>query len=641
MSEALRPARIDFSDARAPRSLDFDDVYHPRAGASAQARHVFLAGNDLPARWSHRARFVILETGFGLGHNFLAAWAAWRDDPQRCEHLWFVSIEKHPPVSADLRRAHADSPLPELAAALIDAWPPLTPDLHALEFEDGRVSLRLALGDIGNWLPELMLSADAFFLDGFAPSKNPAMWSPQVLHRLRHLAAPDATASTWSVARPVRDGLVDAGFAVERHGGFDTKREMLTARFAPRFALRVPPGRQFGRTGVTAVVGAGLAGAAAARALRRHGVQAAVFEQAPSVAASASGNPGGLLHGVVHADDGPYARWHRAAYLHSARLLGPPLADRAVAGALSGLLRLEQSMSFESMCERVERLALPNDYVIAVDAASASERAGIALSRPAWLYPGGGWVDAGAVVRAWLGDLAIETRCGARVERLQATPEGRWQLIDVRGRCLTEADHVVLANAQDAQRLAGVSLGPTRSTRGQITVIPASAAGCPRTALPLAGSGYLLTLPSGDVLCGATSDVDDPDPAVRDSDHRRNLDALGATIGRPLDLVPGQLTGRVAWRLSTSDRLPLVGELPRDDGNPSVRPDQPRFLPRRAGLHLLGALGSRGIAQSALAGEIVASWISASPMPVGRSTLDAVDVARHLARAWRFKSSGA
>jgi tRNA 5-methylaminomethyl-2-thiouridine biosynthesis bifunctional protein len=143
------------------------------------------------------------------------------------------------------------------------------------------------------------------------------------------------------------------------------------------------------------------------------------------------------------------------------------------------------------------------------------------------------------------------------------------------------------------------------------------------------------------VLCGATSDVDDPDPAVRDSDHRRNLDALGATIGRPLDLVPGQLTGRVAWRLSTSDRLPLVGGLPCDDGNPSVRPDQPRFVPRRAGLHVLGALGSRGIAQSALAGEIVASWISASPMPVGGSTLDAMDVARHLARAWRFRSSGA
>src|SRR5262245_66170071 len=122
MSAPLRPARIDFSDAAAPSAPDYDDVYHARGGAFAQARHVFLAGNGLPQRWAGRAHFVILETGFGLGHNFLATWAAWRDDAARCEHLWFVSIDKHPPTLADLQRVHDSSPEPAPARQLVAPW---------------------------------------------------------------------------------------------------------------------------------------------------------------------------------------------------------------------------------------------------------------------------------------------------------------------------------------------------------------------------------------------------------------------------------------------------------------------------------------------------------------------------------------
>ncbi|HSW22517.1 MAG TPA: tRNA (5-methylaminomethyl-2-thiouridine)(34)-methyltransferase MnmD, partial [Burkholderiaceae bacterium] len=205
MNEPLRPARVDFSDASAPRATDYDDVYHPRGGAFAQARHVFLAGNGLPQRWAGRAHFVILETGFGLGHNFLATWAGWRDDRERCGHLWFLSVDKHPLQAGDMRRAHAHSAEPALARELIDAWPPLTPDLHRRDFAAGRVHLLLAFGDLATWLPQWVAQVDAFYLDGFAPAKNPAMWEPRVLQRLDRLAAVGATAATWSSARVVRE----------------------------------------------------------------------------------------------------------------------------------------------------------------------------------------------------------------------------------------------------------------------------------------------------------------------------------------------------------------------------------------------------------------------------------------------------
>ena len=105
-------AVVDFSDPAATRAPAYDDVYHPRSGAFEQARQVFLAGNGLPERWQGRARFAVLETGFGLGNNFLATWAAWHDDAERCERLHYLSLEKHPLSREDLARALAHSPFP-------------------------------------------------------------------------------------------------------------------------------------------------------------------------------------------------------------------------------------------------------------------------------------------------------------------------------------------------------------------------------------------------------------------------------------------------------------------------------------------------------------------------------------------------
>lgn len=229
--EPITAARIDFTDPAAPQASDFGDVYHARAGAFAQAQHVFLAGNGLPARWAGRSRFTVLETGFGLGNNFLATWAAWRDDPARCEELWFVSIEKHPLLRRDLERAHNASPQPELAMQLTAAWPELIPGTHELRFEQERVRLLLAFGDAAAMLAQLAVRADAIYLDGFSPARNPDMWSPHLLRHLPGLANEGCTVSTWSVAREMRDALASGGFEVRKAPGFAEKRHMTVGRF--------------------------------------------------------------------------------------------------------------------------------------------------------------------------------------------------------------------------------------------------------------------------------------------------------------------------------------------------------------------------------------------------------------------------
>ncbi|MCU7369827.1 FAD-dependent 5-carboxymethylaminomethyl-2-thiouridine(34) oxidoreductase MnmC [Paucibacter sp. O1-1] len=627
-TQPILPARVDFSDAAAPAAPEFGDIYHARAGAFGQARHVFLGGNGLPQRWAGQARFVILETGFGLGSNFLASWAAWREDPARCERLFFISIEKHPLRREDMARAHATSPEPALAAELLAAWPPLTPNLHNLSFEGGRVQLLLALGDVRDWLKTLVAEVDAIYLDGFAPARNPAMWDGYTLKLLARLAKPGASASTWSTAPAVIEGLSAAGFAVEKRPGFAKKGRMSVARFAPRHLLQRPAARQALAPAAreVLVIGAGLAGAACAWALRREGLGCTVLDSHAAVAQGSSGNPGGLFHGTLNPDDGLHARFNRAAALATGRALAEL---PALPWLQRGLLRLEAERDIARMRAQIARLGLPEDYVQALDAEAAQALAGLAHGRPAWFYPGGGALPPADYVRALLGDTPL--RLGRRIASLRPGGAG-WRALDEDGALLAEAPAVVLAGGHLSLRLLqdlapDLALPLTRQ-RGQISHL---AQATPLPALPLAGAGYALADGAGGLWCGATSQDEDDDPALRPADQRRNLEQW-AELARLPEVPEAALSGRVGWRLLAPDRLPLVGGLPL---GPQGREDQPRLLPRLPGLLLCSALGSRGISWAALCGQVAAAQLTGAPLPLEADLLDAIDPARFRVRESR------
>lgn len=232
----IDPACLSLSADGTPFSETYGDVYHSAAGGHAQARHVFLAGNDLPGRWRGRADFTILETGFGLGLNFMATWLAWRNDVERSQTLHFISVEKHPFAVSDLALAQTAWPeFAELAAMLRQHWPPLVAGEHTIRLEGGRLVLRLVFGDAVEALPRLEAAADAFYLDGFSPAKNPELWSPTLFKSLARLAKPAATLATWSVAGYVRQALIGAGFFVKKAPGFAGKWQMLTGKFGEPF----------------------------------------------------------------------------------------------------------------------------------------------------------------------------------------------------------------------------------------------------------------------------------------------------------------------------------------------------------------------------------------------------------------------
>lgn len=658
-----------------PYSPQYEDLYHPEAGAWAQAEQVFMQGNGLPTRWQGRHRFVILETGFGLGNNFLATWAAWRRDPQRCERLIFISIEKHPLVRADLARVHderIESSRAEearaLAARLVQAWPPLTPGLHTLDFDEphldaarpgARVSLMLCLGDVTELLPGLVASVDAFYLDGFAPSRNPEMWDPRWLTRLGRWAAHGATAATWSVARPLREALSKAGFQVSRNPGFGSKRDRISAVYAPHFQPPPLPGGLWPEPSApdrhAVVIGAGLAGCAAAWALTREGWRVTLMDRRDAPAGEASGNPGGLFHSIVHGSDGVHARAHRTAALHAFGVLAPWIATGQVRGQCLGLLRLDAHQKDAEAAALLERLNLPPDHVRWLDRAEASALSGVPLDTGGWWFAQAGWVNPADYARKLMAEAQstglLTWRGGTCVDRLDRAASGHWQVLDAQAQVLAEAGVVVLAQAMGVQELlgrspalAGCAMPPLSASRGQITALQASSwPGARMPRIPVAGNGYVLSLDPETMLCGATAHLDDATPHLRAEDHAHNLhqaQRLGALpAGSPDGLQPCALSGRVGWRASTPDRLPLVGALPLKAADGMRQRDQARLIPRQrseqGGIFLMTGLGSRGITWSALAGRLLAHWVAGTPCPLPSDLRDALDPGRFEARLAR------
>lgn len=597
------------SPAIAPVTPGQRSIWRPEDDAA------FMAAHGLPARWQRRERFVMLATSFGAGHRFLAAWQAWQQDPARGERLVFVAVEPQPLHRDDLARAHDSSPLAALASQLVDRWPPLTAGLHTLAFEAGRVTLLLGLGALRPLLRELVLLADAVCLDGAGPP-----WDTHLLKRISRLAAPGATATAHSDDPGLHAGLAAAGFALD-----PAARQtpgLLRARFAPRHPVQRPAGREALAPSAkrAVIIGAGLAGAACALALSRQGVACTVLDARPGPAQASSGNPAGLFHGTVNPDDGPHARFNRAAALGTQALL----AELGLPHQ-RGLLRLETRLTPDRMSD------VPG-YVQAMAAAEASARAGTALAYPAWFYPGGGALDPGAYTRALLAASGAMLRLDMPVAGLQRQA-GTWQLLDGAGSVIDAAELLVLAGGHGQMPLLN-TLGPLGQglvvQRGQLSHL-GPAPWCP--GVPVAGEGYAIADGQGGVWCGATTQDGDMDPALRLVDQTDNLTRYARLAGLAEAPAGLPLAGRVGWRLIAPDRLPLIGGIAA--AGPGAEADQLRLRPRQPGLVVCTGFASRGIGWAALAGQIVAALATGAPVPLEAELLDAVDPLRFALRRAR------
>lgn len=617
--QPLVPVAASFSADGTLYSPQFDDVYASSQGALAQAQHVFLNGNDLPERWSKSGCFTIVETGFGAGLNFLATWRALKECTAGDTRLRFVSVEKHPFHRQDLGRIHERYPqLQELSAQLRERYPPLLPGFHRLHFDDGRVTLTLLFGDAALMLHQLQARADAFFLDGFAPSKNPQMWSKDIFAELARLANPDATLATYTVAAAVCHGLTEAGFEVEKRAGFANKREMLCGRFRGAAAHATLRNEK-----QAIVIGAGLAGTACTQRLAQRGWGVQLIERHQAPAQDASGNPAGLLRPVFSLDWNTHSRFTSAAFLYATR--HQVALEKAGVGPIhgeGGVLQLARDAShFDKQQRIIEQFSLSADLVKVVHAGEAAELAGVPVAGPACWFPQAVWASPASMCRSNLDNSGgwVSYHYGRDVAALRRTG-GRWDVLDGAGEVLASAPVVVLANANMALRFSQAAWLPLRPVRGQISLMREQPGRNLRIAV--CREGYVTPAIDGAHCIGASFNEEMDEPNMRTEDHVANLQRLEAMLpGFGGGITPEALGGRVAFRGMSFDRLPVVGAL-LDPGLPDTI-DQD-------GLFACLAMGSRGMTWAALSAEIVASRVTGEPMPVESSLLKALDPVRFL-----------
>ena len=586
---ALEPARWQVNDEGEIFSLLYGDVYASRHGAWSQAQSVFVDGCEMPSRWVSSRCVRVLETGFGLGINFLTTWASHKASASSAR-LQYVAIENHPftaqDLSAVLKISLANLPASlapfghELADRLIAQWPPLISGFHSLPLDD-QTTLTLVFGDVDKALDSLHGRFDAFYLDGFAPECNAAMWSSSVMKRLAELAAPGAIAATWCVANTVEHAIKEAGLAVNKQAGLNGNHEFLTAYWPEKFVEpHVLPES-------VVVIGAGIAGAGVARQLASRGVSVTLIER-DQPACGASGNPVAVVRPEPGGADNVIAEFSAAGVGWLRRWLS--VYGQSVPHDFCGAVRLLRDQRRHDKLAAYA-LTVPDEWLHELSNSDASALCGQTVAAEAFLLPQAGWVDPKALVAALIDHPLIEVKSAAEVTQLTPMSADLW-CVRLSNDEEIHTRHVVLATAF-ADLLPAV-LG-VASARGQLSLLPERADKSLRAIV--CRDGYITPAINGMHTIGATIQYEDHDGNSRSEDDLDNFHRLQRLLPEFASNANELLGGRVSWRGTTQDRLPLVGKIAE-------------------GLYASIGHGSRGVACAPWCAEFLVTMMMDEPLPI-------------------------
>lgn len=639
----ITTACLDWNNQGTPVAAAFGDVYFSNDDGLAETHYVFLAQNDLPHRWlTHdRPLFVVAETGFGTGLNVLATWQAFieyrQQHPQgNAQRLHMISVEKYPLTHPDLKQALSQwRELSTLSERLLAEYPLAINGCHRL-WLDEYVSLDLWLGDVAEVLPNIESGlagiVDAWYLDGFAPSKNPQMWTPSLFQQLARLARNNATLATFTAATLVRLGLTAAGFNIRRVKGFRKKREMLAGVLQKNQRLPYAAPwfwRRPGRVGHAVIVGAGIAGASLAHALTRRGQRVTLLEQHDSFAQGASGNRQAGVYPLLNGDHDQVSQFYLQAFLYARRTLPALMARHNVAHDWCGVVQLAYDESSRTKLDKLQNSYFPDALLHPLTAEQANTRTGIQVDLAGIEYPLGGWICPFELTEALLAEAhltgLLDIRYQTQVQALAAQGE-QWRVKTQAGEIL--ADNVILANSHQLLEFSQTQDLAVSAVRGQVNYQPSCALLTPLKTV-VCYQGYL-TPAWQDLHCiGASYGREQHDSGYSEIDEQENHQKLLHTLPVLNTLASAPGSGRVSVRATCRDHLPMVGAAP----DKARQLDQFDKLQRRkaqavplaedhAGLYVLSGLGSRGVCSAPLLAELLAAQLCDEPYPLARPLLD-------------------
>ena len=707
----LTEANIEWNEQNQPISSTFGDVYFSRTSGIEETEYVFMAQNGLLERWNTISEdlnnhcFTIGETGFGTGLNFLVAAKTWLEQTDSGT-LHFVSVEKFPLSKPDLQKSLSLWPefctklakeqpdkkpsdeLTNLIKCLLDQYPPAVAGIHRLSLANNRIVLTLMYGDAEKMFSSLQGSdhplfnrhgnptIDAWFLDGFAPAKNPEMWTEKLFQAIANLSNSNTTFSTFTAAGVVRRGLTDVGFEVEKVPGFGHKREMLKGKFKyeamlgakenrdkdwqpatfnsphqPPWYLQLSPKT---RPENAIVIGGGIAGCSTAKALAERGVAVTLLERHDNLAQEASGNPQGILYPKLSIGDSLLSHFGLMALLnvsryHTVLLDENSLSDKRNLGQRCGVLVLPKSekdqLEFKQIAQR-----FPQELVQLLEGNQLDQKAGLPLENTIGLFfPHLGWINPPISCQLLVDHPLIQVK-KAEVEEI--IYEGNtWQALDSQGSLLSSAQTLVIACGFDSSRFHQTQHLPLKKIRGQITNLPTTAQS-EKLQTVLCGEGYIAPSINGTHTLGATYNFGETSTDISITDHQKNLEQLATTDQGMANAITDttvetisqisleKLSGRAAFRCTTPDYLPIAGPAPKLESyvenyqllKKNARSHIPIAGECWPGLYLNIGHGSRGLSYAPLCAEFVASHACNEIPPLELDLRQAIHPGRFIIR---------
>lgn len=659
----IQHAKIHFNQENTPVSDKFDDVYFSNQDGLAETHYVFLEGNQLWERWVNyqEAHFVIAETGFGTGLNFFAVTTLFREFRQKhpdspLKRLYFISFEKYPLLLDALQQAHLAYPqFSHLAQHLQQHW--LNPIQGCYRFHFDETTLDLWFGDVSENLPQLgdymNDKIDAWFLDGFAPSKNPDMWNEQLYQQMFRFTKPQGTFATFTAASAVRKGLENAGFDMTKRKGFGKKRECLsgqktqekpTVLSAPWFHSQPA---NLNKQDI-AIIGGGIASLCTAISLVKRGAKITIYCEAEQTALNASGNKQGAFYPQLSDDNDRNIRFYIHAFAYGHQFLQWAIQQQIkFEHEFCGVALCAYNEKAESKLNKIAELNLPSDLYQSLSQSELSEKVGLPLPFGGAFIPQGAWLAPRQLVQhtfAFLEKQGVQIKTLQKVTALSQTENG-WQITTAENKTFCH-EVVVLANGHKLTDFEQTQKLPLYPVRGQVSQIPTSA-NLLKLKTVLCYDGYLTPVDQAKAShCIGASHV--RDNATREfslTEQQENQQKIQQNIPeewtKEVD-TSGNLA-RVGVRCSVRDLTPMMGAVPHFSAQ-QVQYQNLFNLRRRKqpieqaenypNLYLIGALGSRGLTSAPFLGETLASLIYGEPLPMSEDLIHNLMPNRSWVRRW-------
>jgi tRNA 5-methylaminomethyl-2-thiouridine biosynthesis bifunctional protein len=610
-----------------PFSENYNDIYYPEQDGLGAARHVFLEPNNVTERLRESKSLVTGELGFGTGLNFVALLHEWLGSAQTC-HLTFVSVEKHPLEPALLKAALESFPELSVASSMLtSAYRQLPDGFHRLSIVPGRVELILLIGEGLSSLRELDARVDIWFLDGFNPRTNQALWCFDIFSAMAALSHRETTYSTWCAAGEVRRNLQEAGFSVEKFKGFDTKRESIKGEYlaGEPIVLKEAP------TSAT-IIGGGIAGCSIAAALSLRGIYTTLIEQS-SIASGASGNRLALVMPYLSMSESNFSRFYVSGFFAALNAIDELerhnlLPSWNQCGAVQQLTstRLKELYDLISSTEDINKLrSFAHKNIVHLGKSINTENS-LFLPLAGYLSPK---EYCTSLLRLAGKNLTINEHC--QVASLDRHASG-WLLKNSAGEVVHQSDIVVVATAWAASQFKQLDFLRLGKTRGQILnslVLQSEATDIKNI---LAYSGYCTPCFEGALTTGASYTHDDTSEESPIESEQILAAFCDATNTAPA--LVKEHSARVSFRATTLDKLPIVGMVPNTALNAS---SQNLLSETPSNLFCLTGLGSRAMISSQIATAHLMSTIVGSVSPIPKSMQPSIGVDREFLRSTREK----